>query len=70
MEGVFLEKLLFRILILHNVSVVVLLVLNSPIPVPACSKELVCGSSLAVNAGSNSAANMDVCLLLVFCVVR
>ena len=42
----------------------------APIPVAARSKALVCGLSLAGIAGSNPAGGMDVCVLLVLCVVR
>jgi len=70
MEDVFLERLDFRILILYIFCVLVLLCIKFDDPGPACSKAWVCGSLLAVNAGSNSAGNMDVCLLWVLCVVK
>jgi len=41
-----------------------------PIPVAAPSKTLVCGSSLIGTVDSNLAGGMDICLLLVLCVVR
>ena len=40
-----------------------------PVPVAAPSKT-VCGRSLAGNVGSKTARDVDVCLLLVLCVVR
>jgi len=40
-----------------------------PVPVAIKSKMWVCGRSLAGIAGSNPAGDMDVCLLLVLCVV-
>ena len=41
-----------------------------PVPVAARSKAWVCGRSLAGIVGSNPAGRLDVCLLLVLCVVR
>jgi hypothetical protein len=41
-----------------------------PVPVTARSKAWVCGRSLAGIVGSNPAGVLDVCLLLVLCVVR
>jgi hypothetical protein len=41
-----------------------------PIPVAAWFKAWDCGRSLAGIADSNAAEGMDVCLLLVLCVVR
>jgi hypothetical protein len=69
MEDVFLEKLVFRNLTLC-VGVLVLLNVNATIPVPAWSKAWVCGSLIAVNAGSNSFGNMYVCLLWVLRFVK
>ena len=63
MEDVFLERLVFRILILYIFCVLILLCIKFDDPGPAWSKAWVYGSLLAVNAGSNSAGNMDVCLL-------
>ena len=40
------------------------------IPAAAQSKGLVCGHSLAGIAGSSPARGVDVCLLVVLCVVR
>jgi len=40
-----------------------------PIPVVAQTKAYVCGRSPAEIVGSNPARGMDVCLLLVLCVV-
>jgi hypothetical protein len=41
-----------------------------PIPVAMRSKAWICGRSLTGIVGSNPAEDMDVCLLLVLCVVR
>jgi hypothetical protein len=41
-----------------------------PIPVAAQSTAWICGRLLAGNVGSNPTGGMDVCLLLVSCVVR
>jgi len=38
--------------------------------VAAWSKALVCGRSLAGNAGSNPAGDMDVCLSRLLCIVK
>jgi hypothetical protein len=46
------------------------LILSLPIPVAARSKVWVCGRSLTRIVGSNLTGGMDVCLLLVLCVVR
>ena len=43
--------------------------LYRPIPVAERSKEMLCGHSLAVVAGSNAAGGMNICLLRVSCVV-
>jgi hypothetical protein len=45
-------------------------VVMKPVPVAAWSKVWVCGSSLAVIAGSNLAGGMDVCLWQMFCSCR
>ena len=44
--------------------------IKPPIPAVVRSKAYVCGRSLAGTVGSNPAEGMDVCLLLVLCVVR
>jgi len=45
-------------------------VFKGPVPVAVRSKAWVCGCSPAEIVGSNHAEGMDVCLLLVLCVVR
>jgi hypothetical protein len=70
MEDVFLERLVFRILILYLFCVLGLLCIKFDDPGPAWSKVWVCDSLLPVNAGSNSAGNMDICLLWVLSVVK
>ena len=43
---------------------------DTPVPVAARSKALVCVRSSAEIVGSNPTVGMDVCLLWVLCIVR
>jgi hypothetical protein len=54
----------------HKKTLAALWVFKGPVPVASQSKAWVCGRSPAEIVGSNPTEDMDVCLLLVLCVVR
>jgi len=62
------QLLILLVTILCNM-VLMLLIINTPIPVAARSKAWVFGRSLAGIVGSNPAGGMDGCLLWMLCVV-
>ena len=55
---------------LNTLNFIIIKINGLPIPVAARSKPYVYGRSLAGIVGSSLAGGMDVCLLLVLCVVR
>ena len=63
MEDVFLERLVFIILILYIFCLLGLLCIKFDDPGPAWCKAWVCGSLLAVSVGSNPIEGMDIYLL-------